>query len=153
MFINSQNLAMLPRDKFKSADDILNVVNNSGADIVVIDDLNGLLLKDNDIESFMYQLKSAAAIHSVTVFVLYNLRPPKMRTDMRPLLDDFPSDDYYRLFDIVEFLFKPSVYYSDTFFDKNELELIIAKGASNNYVLRMHAPEQLPTVVAKENQH
>lgn len=147
----SENLVLFPPDKFAQAEDVLAVVENSGAEIVIVDDLNGLLLEDSAVERFMYRLKSAAAKNGVIVFVIYNLSTPRKRMDMRPTLDDLPMDSYYRLFDFVHFLFKPSAYYDDRSYDKNEMELIIAKGLPGEpAIVRMYAPSDITGIFMYE---
>lgn len=70
-----------------------------------------------------------AAQTEPVVFVIYNLDIQR-RPDKRPMLSDFPSDSYYRLFDIIQFLYKPDLFYADEG-DKGKLEVIIVKGALN----------------------
>ena len=92
----------------------LDIVENSGAEIVVIDDFNGIMLDDADsVERFLYKLKNIAAQSQTVVFVIYNLSIPKQRSDMRPMLRDFPSNSYYRLFDIIQLLYKPDLFFYD----------------------------------------
>lgn len=147
----SKNLGLFPPDKFTNAGDIIEVVENSGAEIVVIDDLNGLLLENTEVERFMYQLKAAASRKKVILFVIYNLCVPQKRTDMRPTLKDFPSDSYYRLFDVVQFTFRPVEYY-EKLYDKTALELIWAKGLPSGLTVRMYAPEEVTSVI-EHQQH
>lgn len=61
--------------------------------------------------------------------MIYNLNAPK-RLNKRTILSDFPSDDYYRLFDIIHLLYKPDLFYIDED-DKRKLEVIIVKGVLN----------------------
>lgn len=76
---------------------ILDFVENSGAEIVVIDDFNGILLENRDsVEQFLYKLKNVA-IQKTIVFVIYNLNTPK-RSNKRTILSDFLSDDYSILY-------------------------------------------------------
>lgn len=144
----SKNLVLFPPDKFTQSQSVLDVIESSGAEVVVIDDLNGLLLEDAAIERFMYQLKVAAARNGVIVFVIYNLSTPRKRMDMRPVLGDLPSDSYYRLFDVVQFTFRPATYYTDDYYDKNTLELIVAKGIPGGLSVNMYAPDEVTGVFA-----
>ena len=147
----SKNLVLFPPDKFAKDEDVLFVIENSGAEIVIVDDLNGLLLEDTAVEKFMYRLKSAASRKGVIVFVIYNLSAPRKRMDMRPILDDLPTDSYYRLFDYVHFLFKPSIYYDNGIYDKNEMELIVAKGLPGDpAIVRMYAPSDITGIFMYE---
>lgn len=149
--VHSKNLVLFPPNKFTQSKSVLDVIECSGADIVVIDDLNGLLLEDATIERFMYQLKGAAARSGTIVFVIYNLSAPRKRMDMRPVLDDLPSDSYYRLFDIVQFMYRPSTYYYDKSISKEVLEVIIAKGLPGDpTTVKMFAPSNITGVFAYE---
>ena len=128
----SKNLALLPYGEVSDNNNIILLVENSGAEIVVIDDFNGILFDDcNLVERFFYQLKNASAKNSVIVFVIYNLNIPT-RPDKRPILRDFPSDCYYRLFDTVQLLYSPNMFYIDDYNSQNKLEVIITKGALKN---------------------
>ncbi len=128
--INNENLALIPYNEISDCDSILDVVENSRAEIVVIDDFNAILLENEDsVEHFIYKLKNIAAQSETVVFAIYNLSIPQ-RFDKRPILSDFPSDSYYRLFDIIQFLYKPDLFYIDEE-DKNKLEVIVVKGALN----------------------
>lgn len=81
----------------------------------VIDLLNALSF-DNHIDYEEKRLcdekiKNIAAKSQTVVFVIYNLSIPKQRGDMRPMLRDFPSDSYYRLFDVIQLLYKPDLFF------------------------------------------
>ena len=62
------------------------------------------------------------------VFVIYNLSVPS-RPDKHPMLRDFPSDCYFRLFDIVQLLYRQNMFYIDDYSAEDNLEVIITKGA------------------------
>ena len=112
--LNSENLVLIPYNELMESNKILDIVENSGAEIVVIDDFNGVLLDSADsVEYFLYKLKNIAAQSQIVVFVIYNLSTPKQRIDMRPMLRDFPSDSYYRLFNVVQLLYKPDLFFDD----------------------------------------
>ena len=122
-------MVIFPAERFPDENSLLNVVETVGAEIIVIDDLNGLLINDSiKIEHFMYQLKKTAARSQAIVFIIYNISHPRKRMDMRPRLEDFPSDSYYRVCDIVQFTFIPSVFYDDEYSKRDILELITVKG-------------------------
>ena len=95
----------------------------------------------------MYQLKITAARSRTIVFVVYNLSSPKKRIDMRPTLEDLPSDSYYRLFDVVQFTFMPARHYSEMDYDKTSLEIIMTKGLPTTLTFRMRAPEEISSVI------
>lgn len=147
--LNAENLALIPYNEISEGYRILDVVENSGAEIVVIDDFNGILLDAGDsVEHFLYKLKNIAAQSQTVVFVIYNLDTPKQRPDKRPMLRDFPSDSYYRLFDVIQLLYKPDLFYVDED-DKGKLEVIIVKGALDvPYTVRLLAPNKITGVFA-----
>ena len=129
--VNEENLKMLSGNQFgNAADDIIALVENSGAEIVVIDDLGGLLLENAQaIESFMYRLKRAATQSRVVVFIACNISKSVKRADPRPMLRDFPSDSYYRICDIVQFIFRPSNHFEVESWERDFVEAIIVKGS------------------------
>lgn len=125
-------------DLHNSSDGIISLVENSNANIIVIDDFNGLCLDGYEVERFVYSLKRAAIKSNAVVFVIYNLSVKYNRMDLRPMLKDFPSDGYYRICDIVQLLFRPSLYeryYSE---DKHALEVIVAKGEHEIIQMEVH---------------
>lgn len=158
MMCNSQlvnkgnNLALFPADRMGTTENLLNLVETSGAEIVVIDDLNGLLLDSaTSVEHFMYRLRNTATRSQTIVFIIYNMPLPQKRVDMRPTLEDFPADSYYRLCDYVHFLFKPATYCSGDYVTKNTLELIVAKGFPGKAItLEMNAPDEITGVIEVE---
>ena len=126
---SSENLALIPYGEIPDVSDIISLVENSGAEIVVVDDFNGFIFDDfRFAENFFYQLKDVSAKNSVIVFVIYNLSIPS-RPDMHPMLSDFPSDCYFRLFDIVQLLYRQNMFDCDA---QDNLEVIITKGALKN---------------------
>lgn len=135
---NGKNLSLISYENAHKEEEILNIVNKSDANIVVIDDFNGITMDVlNSVEHFFYKLKNVAAQKNVLVFVIYNITIPVKRPDMHPILDDFPSENYYRLFDVVQLLYRPSIFYIDER-DKEVLEIIIMKGTTNvPYVIKM----------------
>ncbi|MBQ6787649.1 MAG: HNH endonuclease [Lachnospiraceae bacterium] len=149
---HSENLALIPYDKVSKSDDIIELVENSGADIVVVDDFNGLVFDNhNSVEKFLYELKNVAGRTNTTVFCIYNLDVPKVRVDKRPMLSDFPSDCYHRMFDVIQFLFMPEKHYADAYEEKDMLEVINVKGAWRNpLTFRMVSPENITGVFSIE---
>lgn len=146
--LNGENLALIPYNELSESNKILDVVENSGAEIVVIDDFNGVLLEDADsTEHFFYKLKDIAARSQTVVFVIYNLSTPQ-RPDKRPMLRDFPSDSYYRLFDVIQLLYKPDLFFCDAD-EKESMEIIIVKGALKiPYIIKLLAPDKITGVFA-----
>lgn len=147
--LNGENLALISYNELSESNKILDIVENSGAEIVVIDDFNGILLDVTDsVEHFLYKLKSIAEKSQTVVFVIYNLSIPKQRGDMRPMLRDFPSDSYYRLFDVIQLLYKPDLFFYDEN-DKESMEVIIVKGALKiPYIIKLLAPDKITGVFA-----
>lgn len=136
-------MALIPYSEVSDSNKILELIANSEAEIVVIDDFNGISLDGTDsIEQFFYKLKNIAAQSQTVIFVIYNLSIPN-RLDKRPMLRDFPTDSYYRLFDIVQFLYKPDLFYNDEE-EKERLEVIIVKGALKvPYIINLFAPDKI----------
>ena len=67
---------------------------------------------------------------------------------MRPMLRDFPSDSYYRLFDIIQLLYKTDLFFDDED-DKERLEIIIVKGALKvPFTIELLAPNKVTGVFA-----
>ena len=141
--LDGENLALIPYSEVSDSNKIFELIANSEAEIVVIDDFNGISLDGTDsIEQFFYKLKNIAAQSQTVIFVIYNLSIPN-RLDKRPMLRDFPTDNYYRLFDIVQFLYKPDLFYNDEE-EKERLEVIIVKGALKvPYIINLFAPDKI----------
>lgn len=137
--VNEENLKMFSGNQFENAaDDIIDLVENSGAEIIVIDDLGGILLKNaQDIEVFMYRLKRAASQSGTVVFIACNISKNAKRADPRPMLKDFPSDSYYRICDIVQFIFRPSNHFEVESWERDFVEAIIVKGSIQTKVATM----------------
>lgn len=137
---NYENLKLFSSEELIGKEDrIISLVQNSNAEIIVIDDFNGLFLEnDSDVDKFMYRLRTAATNSRTTVFIIYNIGIDKKRLDKRPMLDDFPSENYYRHCDIIQFLFRPSMHYTDDFIEEYKLEVINVKGiATGVYTFEM----------------
>ena len=147
--IESENLVLFPYNEVAHPNQVLSVVESSGAEVVIIDDMNGLLFDDDiAIERFMYQLKNVASGSNTIVIAIYNMPVPSRRGDMRPMLSDFPSNSYYRLFDIVQFMFKPSDYYDVETLEEETVEAIFVKGTIKTpCVVKMYAPSQITHVI------
>lgn len=129
--LNITNLKFVPFDTTTPVQDqVIAVVKNSQANIVVIDDIGALGLHDDTSrEAFMYKLKSAASASGTIVFLLSNLVLKNFRFDDRPVLSDFGTDSIYRFCDVVQFV------YRDTFSEEStssvtKIEIITAKGIS-----------------------
>ncbi len=135
---HSNNLVLLPYDRVCKPHDILDVIRNSNADIVFVDDFNGICMSDESrTEDFLYQLKSAVNMNNVTVICAYNLKRPD-RFDMHPMLRDFTAEYFYRVFDVVQLLYQPENYDDYSGDNMNILEIITQKGTVKcPYTVRM----------------
>lgn len=137
--ISNNNLVLLPYDSISDSENVLFCIENSGAEMVIIDDFNGINIDGlNALERFLYQVKNTAAKSNTTVIAIYNLNIPT-RMDKHPMFRDFPSDCYYRLFDIIQLLYKPGVFYPDDYENKDKnLEVIVVKGSLKNpYIIEL----------------
>ena len=123
-----ENLKFVPYSTSHNADDIVSIVMNSNADIVVIDDFTGLNISAENQASFMYNLKSAASVSGTIVLIVYNISKNFNKKCERVDFSKFPND-IYRFCDIVKFINPHYEDYFDTE-DKTKLEVVIAK----NYV-------------------
>lgn len=128
--LNIANLKFVPFHMSTSVQEqIITVINNSQADLVVVDDIGALgLQSDSSCEAFMYKLKSAATASGTIVILLSNIVLKKFRFDAHPVLSDFGTDSIYRFCDIVQFI------YRDMFFEESEssvteVEIITAKSS------------------------
>lgn len=148
-----KNLVLLPFDKVTNSNSILSIVENAEANIVVLDDFNGIDFGDkNSVEKFLYQLKSVAGYSNTVVICIYNLNIPKPRIDMRPVLSDFPEDYFYRMFDIVQCMFRPDVHNEFVDRQKGVLEVINLKGAwKNPWIFNMVLPDEVSCVLEKND--
>lgn len=150
--IKGQNLVLLPYNELTDTKRVLSIVETSGAEIVVIDDFNGLVFEDESkTERFMYQLKNAASMSGTIVFVIYNLSFPRKRFDMRPTTEDLPENIHYRLFDTVQFMFRPAMHNLDDDGGEDALEVIMVKGGIQcPHTFKMRALNSFSGVVACE---
>lgn len=148
-----ENLALFPYDRVSKCNEIISIVETSRADIVVIDDINGLIFdEENSIEQFLYKLKSVAGRSNTIVFCIYNLNLPRARIDMRPILSDFPSDSFHRLFDVVQILFRPELHYGVNYEESDILEVINLKGALRNpCTFKIAVPQNITGVYSIEH--
>ena len=143
----AKNMALIPYSESSTEEEILSIVEMSGAEIVVVDDLNGLMLTDTDsFEKFLYRLKSIASQNNVVVFLIYNINVSKKRLDKRPTIEDFPEDCLSRLPDVVQFLYRPEFYFNEEC-DQEKIEVITVKGALRNpYTVTLIAPNDTTDV-------
>ncbi len=126
--LNITNLKFVPYNPDVSIQEqLIATVRNSQAQIVVVDDIGGLGLRDDsEIESFMYKLKGAASASETVVFLLSNLTLKTFRFDDRPVLSDFATDSVYRFCDIVQFIYRD--HWDDDFSSSlQKVEVITAK--------------------------
>lgn len=107
---------------------LLASIKNGNADIVVIDDLDGLNIENT---SFFYQLRSAVNESGTIVLVLADITDMPKRTDKRPIINDTPICKISKFCDIIQLLY----YNEDDYFlsssESRVLELIVAKNYSS----------------------
>lgn len=149
--INAKNMVLIPYSESSTEEEILSIVELSGAEIVVVDDLNGLILTDAEsFEKFLYRLKSIASQNNVVVFLAYNINVSKKRLDKRPMVEDFPEDCLYRLPDVVQFLYRPEFYFNEECVQE-KIEVITVKGALRNpYTVTLIASNDNTDVFTKK---
>lgn len=113
----------------------ISAIANGNADIIILDDLDGLDIGDtSSLNSFLYKLRGAANQSGTIVVLLVDLEENPKRMDKRPMLTDPKINKLTKFCDVVQFL------YHDTYDDYLEssdtkiLEAIIAKNYSNGKV-------------------
>lgn len=108
----------------------LDAVKNGNADIVVLDDLDGLNIKSEaEYNDFMYQMRNAAIQSGTIVFVLMQLNEISKSIDERPMLTDPIINKLCKFCDIIQFLYHNDVDYK-LYSQIKITELIIAKNYS-----------------------
>ena len=105
---------------------VLAAVRNGNADMVIIDDFDGLGLREDKLDPFMYQLRSAAAESETTVFIVRNISSLPSRIDKRPMLFDPKIGELYKFCDVVQFWYRDEYDYAPNS-ETEEMELITAK--------------------------
>lgn len=106
---------------------VLSAIKEGNADIVVIDDLDGLNIGDT---SFFYQLRSVASESKTIVFVLADITEIPKRVDKRPMLTDDPICQIGKFCDVIQFLYHNDDDYFLSGSESRTLELIVAKNYS-----------------------
>ncbi len=119
---------------------VLNCVKYSNADLIVIDDLSGLGLENQDLASYMYQLRSIATESNTTIFIVLNLTNTQNNQKKKVMLDSPQISELNKFFDVVQFLLidEDCIFYETT--ESDEMELIFAKSFSpdNKATFRLH---------------
>ena len=112
------------------SDYFLSAIRNGNADIVVLDDLDGLGIGDaTALNSFLYQMRNAAIQSGTIVFVLLELSEIPRRMDKRPVITDPAINKLSKFCDVIQFLY----HNEDDYIVSSEtriLELIVAKNYS-----------------------
>ena len=106
---------------------VLAAIKNGNADIVVIDDLDGLNIGDT---SFFYKLRNAASESGTIVFMLADIAAVPKRVDKRPLLTDDPICKISKFCDVIQFLYHDNDDYLSSGSESRIIELIVAKNYS-----------------------
>lgn len=106
----------------------LSAITNGNADIIVLDDLDGLCIENaTSLNSFLYQMRNAAIQSGTIVFLLVDLDEIPKRMDKRPVLSDHKVNKISKFCDIVQFLYHADDDYFPSGPDIRILELIFAK--------------------------
>lgn len=105
----------------------LSSIKNGNADIIVLDDLDGLGIEDTaSLNKFLYQMRNAAIQSGTTVFILLNFDELPKRMDKRPILNDPKVNKLVKFCDVIQLL-----YHNDDHILSNSetklLELTVAK--------------------------
>ena len=113
----------------------ISAVANGNADMVILDDLDGLDIGDtSSLNSFLYKLRRAASQSGTIVVLLVDLEENPKRMDKRPILSDPKINKLTKFCDVVHFLYYDAYnndYHSS---DTKILEAIIAKNYSGGKV-------------------
>ena len=131
-FVKSQ-LIFEPYDSETSKPSyFISAIANGNADIIVLDDLDGLDMGDtSSFNSFLYKLRGAAKQSGTIVVLLVDLEENPKHMDKRSMLTDPKINKLVKFCDVVQFLYHNP--YED-FFESSEtkmLEAIIAKNYSD----------------------
>lgn len=123
----------------------LSAVANGNADIIILDDLDGLDIGDTpSLNSFFYKLRGAANQSGTIVVLLVDIEENPKRMDKRPMLTDSKINKLIKFCDIVQFLYHDT--YSDYFASSETriLEAITAKNYSDGKVGTVELAQLLP---------
>lgn len=131
--LNITNLKFVPYNPDLSIQEqLVATVRNSQAQIVIVDDIGGLGLRDDsEAESFMYRLKGAASASEAVVFLVSHLTRKNFRFDDHPVLSDFGTDSIYRFCDVVQFVYRDH-WDDDSSAVVKKIEIITAKSMVSN---------------------
>lgn len=106
----------------------LSAITSGNADIVVLDDLDGLCIENaTSLNSFLYQMRNAAIQSGTIVFLLVDLDEIPKRMDKRPMLYDPKGNRISKFCDVIQFLYHADDDYFPSGSDIRILELIFAK--------------------------
>ena len=135
--LNVENLNFVALDDEENLQEqIFYFLQTQKTDLLIIDDFDGLLLKnDGEKREFMYRLKDILNDIKTTIIIIANVEyPEKKRISSYPELSDFKSDILPRLSDIIAFTHSlKDDYYSNDYLDNGKtLEIIIAKSRRTN---------------------
>lgn len=141
-------------DKTALTDCFLSAVKNGNADIVVLDDLDGLCIGDAaTLNAFLYQMRNAAIQSGTVVFILLDLCEIPSRMDKRPILSDPAINRLSKFCDIVQFLYFDE-YDQEYLPETRKLELILAKNnayTQDNIFYLAHMQEYSEMIECENN--
>lgn len=106
---------------------ILNVIEKSNSNIVIIDDFSALGFRDNQsVEEYLYCLKGIASQTGTVVIILDAIPNNHNGLHRSPKQQDIQFEALYRLCDVVQYVYQEENDYFDDTIPK-QVEIIIAK--------------------------
>ena len=148
--LNLEYLQLVPYTvEYSMSEQLLKVIEEGCTDVVIVDDFNGLGLKNTfEIENYMYHLRSLTSKTKTTVLILMHIKNNTNRRDKRPVLSDFQDDSLYRFCDIVQFVYQDEEhnFYNP---DHKKTEIITVKNSINGRTgtISVTDPDLLPDMV------
>ncbi|MFQ8599331.1 MAG: DnaB-like helicase C-terminal domain-containing protein [Oscillospiraceae bacterium] len=129
------------------------MIANGNADIIILDDLDGLDIGDtSSLNSFLYKLRGAANQSGTIVVLLVDLEENPKRMDKRPMLTDPKINKLATFCDVVQFLYHDSYNDYHASSDTKILEAIIAKNYSDGKVGTVELIQLLPYSAIENNE-
>ena len=123
----------------------ISAIANGNADIIILDDLDGLDIGDtSSLNSFLYKLRGAVSRSGTIVMLLVDLEENPKCMDKRSMLKDIKINKLAKFCDVIQFLYHDSYndYYDSS--DTKILEVMIAKNYSGRKVGTVELVQHLP---------
>lgn len=106
----------------------LSAVMNGNADIVALDDFDGLRINDMaSLNTFLYQMRNAAIQSGTIVFILFDLDESPTYMDKRPIFSDLKVNKLIKFCDIIQILYCDDNDYFSPHSETRILESVISK--------------------------